>query len=83
MSPDSTRCKKEVDDNLSIMSTKQQTLFLLSELPESSSAWRVLYDDARMLRDIAAAEEDVRTGREHPLANAKDVFDRKWGLSHW
>lgn len=52
------------------MSTKQQTLSWLTELPDESLAWRELHDDARMLRDIAAAEQDVRNGRERPLAEA-------------
>ncbi len=60
------------------MSTKEQTLSLLAELPEDSLAWRDLHDDARLLRDIAAAEEDVRLGRERPLAEAKQLLEQKW-----
>lgn len=60
------------------MSTKQQTLSLLAELPEDSSAWRELHDDARLLRDIAAAEEDVRHGRERPLAEVRELLEQKW-----
>jgi|UniRef100_UPI00378338E9 hypothetical protein len=60
------------------MSTKQQTLSWLAELPEDSSAWRELHDDARLLRDIAAAEDDVRNGRERPLAEARELLELKW-----
>jgi hypothetical protein len=60
------------------MSVKQQTLSLLAELPEDSSAWRELHDDARLLRDIAAAEDDVRNGRERPLAEARELLEQKW-----
>ena len=60
------------------MSTKQQTLALLAELPEDSLAWRELHDDARLLRDIAVAEDDVRNGRERPLAEARELLERKW-----
>lgn len=65
-------------DSLGNMSTKQQTLSWLAELPEESSAWRELHDDARLLRDIAAAEDDVRNGRERPLAEAKELLEHKW-----
>ena len=60
------------------MNTKEQTLSWLAELPEESSAWRELHDDARLLRAIAAAEEDVRKGRERPLAEAREVLEQKW-----
>jgi len=40
--------------------------------------WRELHDAARLLRDIAAAEEDVRNGRERPLAEARELSDHKW-----
>ena len=60
------------------MSTKELTLTLLAELPEESSAWRELHDDARLLRDIAAAEDDVRHGREVPLSEAKQLLEHKW-----
>ena len=60
------------------MSTKEQTLSWLAELPEDSSAWRELHDDARLLRDIAVAEDDVRHGRERPLAEAKELLEQKW-----
>jgi hypothetical protein len=60
------------------VSTKQQTLSWLAELPEDSPAWRELHDDARLLRDIAAAEEDVRHGRERPLAEARELLTQKW-----
>lgn len=63
---------------LATMSTKQQTLSWLAELPEESSAWRELHDDARLLRDIAAAEDDVRNGRERPLAEARELLEQKW-----
>ena len=43
-----------------------------------SSAWRELHDDARLLRDIAAAEDDVRNGRERPLAEARELLEQKW-----
>lgn len=64
------------------MSTKQQTLSWLAELPEESEAWRELHDEARLLRDIAAAEEDVRSGRERPLAEAKKLLEQKWAHRH-
>ena len=60
------------------MSTKQQTLSWLAELPEESSAWCELHGDARLLRDIAAAENDVRNGRERPLAEARELLEQKW-----
>jgi hypothetical protein len=60
------------------MSTKEQTLSLLDELPEESAAWRELHDDARLLRDIAAAEDDVRNGRERPLAEARQLLEQMW-----
>jgi len=60
------------------MSTKEQTLSWLAELPEDSPAWRELHDDARLLRDIAAAENDVRNGRERPLAEAMELLEHKW-----
>lgn len=56
------------------MSTKQQTLSWLAELPEDSSAWRELHDDARLLRDIAEAEENVRNGRELPLFEVRELL---------
>ena len=62
------------------MSTKQQTLSWLAELPEDSPVWRELHDDARLLRDIAAAEEDIRSGRERPLAQARELLTQKWTL---
>lgn len=65
-------------DSLPHMSTKQQTLSWLAELPEESSAWRELHDDARLLRDIAAAEDDVRNGRERPLSEARELLEQKW-----
>lgn len=43
-------------------------------LLEQSSAWRKLHDDARLLRDIAAAEDDVRNGRERPLVEARELL---------
>ncbi len=69
---------KVVGDSLSYMSTKQQTLSWLAELPEDSSAWRELHDDARLLRDIAEAEADVRNGRERPLSEARELLEQKW-----
>jgi hypothetical protein len=60
------------------MSTKQQTLSWLAELPEESAAWRKLHDDARLLRDIAVAEDDVRNGRERPLVEVKELLEQKW-----
>ncbi|MFC5454690.1 hypothetical protein [Prosthecobacter fluviatilis] len=60
------------------MSTKEQTLSWLAELPEDSPAWRELHDDARLLRDIAMAEADVRNGRERPMAEAKKLLEHKW-----
>ncbi len=64
--------------NIANMSTKEQTLSWLAELPEDSSVWRELHDDARLLRDIAAAEDDVRNGRERPLAEGKELLEHKW-----
>lgn len=64
--------------NVAAMSTKEQTLSWLAELPEDSPAWRELHDNARMLRDIAAAEDDVRNGRERPLAEARELLVNKW-----
>jgi|GEM_PF-1272052 len=64
--------------SLGSMSTKQQTLSWLAELPDESPAWRELHDDARLLRDIAAAEDDVRNGRERPLSEAKQLLEKKW-----
>lgn len=60
------------------MSTKEQTLSWLAELPEDSSAWRELHEDARLLRDIAVAEDDVRNGRERSLAEARELLEQKW-----
>lgn len=60
------------------MNIKEQTLSLLAELPEESEAWHALHDDARLLRDIAAAEEDARNGRERPLAEAREMLEQKW-----
>jgi hypothetical protein len=71
---------KNVRDTLLAVSAKQQTLSLLAELPEESPAWRELHDDARLLHDIAAAEEDVRNGRERPLAEARELLTQKWTL---
>lgn len=65
-------------DSLGHMSTKQQTLSLLAELPEDSSAWRELHEDARLLRDIEAAEDDVRNGRERSLVEARELLEHKW-----
>ena len=60
------------------MNTKEQTLSWLAELPAESTAWHELHDDARLLRAIAAAEEDVRNGRERPLAEARELLEQKW-----
>lgn len=60
------------------MSIKQQTLSWLTELPDESPAWRELHDHARMLRDVARAEGDVRNGRERPLAEAIELLEKKW-----
>ena len=64
------------------MSTKEQTLIWLAELPDESPVWRELHDDARLLRDVAAAEEDVRTGRERSIAEARRLLEQKWDLRH-
>jgi hypothetical protein len=78
-SPMKTRLHPEWrSDSLRHMSTKQQTLSWLAELPEEPSAWRELHDDARLLRDIAAAEDDVRNGRERPLSEARELLEQKW-----
>lgn len=50
----------------------------LAELPEESPVWRELHDDARLLRDIVAAEDDVRNGRERPLSEARELLEQKW-----
>lgn len=60
------------------MSTKQLTLSWLAKLPEVSSAWSELHNDALLLRDIAAAEEDLRNGRERPLLEARELLGQKW-----
>ena len=60
------------------MSPKQQTLSWQAELPEDSLAWRELHNDARLLRDIEAAEDDVRNGRERSLAEARALLEFKW-----
>jgi hypothetical protein len=62
------------------MSTKQLTLSWLAEVPDESPAWRELHEDARLLRDIAAAEDDVRNGRERSPAEAKQLLEKKWTL---
>lgn len=62
------------------MSTKQQTLSWLAELPEDLPAWQELHDDARLLRDIAVAEEDVRHGRVKSLAEVRQILEEKWAL---
>jgi hypothetical protein len=36
-----------------------------------------LYDDALLLRDIAAAEDDVRNGHERSLAEAMKLLDHR------
>lgn len=60
------------------MSVKQQTLAWLAELPDESVAWAELHDEARLLRDIAAAEADVRAGREQNLSEVKASMEAKW-----
>lgn len=60
------------------MSTKEQSLSCLDELPEDSLVWLDLHDDARLLRDLAAAEDDVRNGRERPLGEARELLEHKW-----
>lgn len=54
---------------------KQQTLAWLAELPDESAVWSDLYVEARMLRDIAIAEADVREGRESSLSEVKARLD--------
>lgn len=63
---------------LNCMSSKQETLAWLAELPDESPVWSELHDDARLLRDIAIAENDVRSGRERPLSEARSLLERKW-----
>ena len=63
---------------LFIVSTKEQTLSLLEDLPEDSFAWHELHEDARLLRDLAVAEADVRGGRVRSLADARQLFEQKW-----
>ena len=60
------------------MSVKEQTLALLAELPDDSSAWTGLHEEARLLRAITVAEEDVRAGRERPLEEIKRTMEEKW-----
>lgn len=60
------------------MSLKQQTLASLAELPEDSSVWGDLHEEARLLRAIAEAEADVRAGRLHSLDDAKFSMEKKW-----
>ncbi len=62
------------------MSVKEQTLAWLSELPDDSSAWTGLHEEARLLRAITVAEEDVRAGRERPLEEIKHLMEAKWDL---
>lgn len=66
------------DDSLAHMSTKQQALSWLEELPEESSAWLELHEDAHLLRVIALAEDDVRYQRDSPLADARELLEQKW-----
>ncbi len=60
------------------MSVKQQTLAWLSELPEDSSIWTGLHEEARLLRAITVAEENIRAGRERPLEEVKRTMEDKW-----
>lgn len=60
------------------MSLKQQTLASLAELPEDSSAWSELHEEARVLSAIAKAEADVRAGRLHSLEEVKRRMEEKW-----
>ena len=60
------------------MSVKQQTLAWLSELPDDSSAWTSLHEEARLLRAITVAEADVRAGRERPMEEVKHTMEAKW-----
>ena len=69
-------------DTLDPMSTKQETLSWLAELPDDWPVWQELHDDARLLRGIAAAEDDVRAGRERPLAEVKSLLEAKWAKRH-
>lgn len=69
---------KVVVDSLSCISTKQQTLSWLAELPEDSSAWRELHDDARLIQDIVDAEEDMRNWLERSLSEARELLEQKW-----
>lgn len=64
------------------MSVKEQTLAWLPELPGDSAVWAELHDEARILRDIAQAEADVRAGRERTLEDVKISFEAKWNLRH-
>lgn len=64
------------------MSVKEQTLAWLAELPADSVVWAELHDEARMLRDIALAESDVRAGRERTLEDVKTSFEAKWTQRH-
>ena len=63
---------------ISAMSVKQQTLAWLAELPDDSVAWSELHDEARLLREIAAAEADVRAGRERDVSEVKASLEAKW-----
>ena len=60
------------------MSLKEQTLLLLEAVPDDSSAWSKLHEDARLLQAIAEAEADVRDGRMHSLADVNQHFEAKW-----
>jgi len=60
------------------MSTKQETLDLLEQLPEDVSAWNALRDEAWLLRGIARAESEVRDGRTMSLEAARERMELKW-----
>jgi hypothetical protein len=60
------------------MNLKEETLTLLAEVPADSPAWRQLSDDARLLRELAEAENDVRSGRLYSLDEVKAQFESKW-----
>lgn len=60
------------------MNLKEQALSWLAEVPADSPAWRQLRDEARLLRDVAQAEDDVRAGRLHSMEEVKAQFETKW-----
>jgi hypothetical protein len=47
-------------------------------VPEESPAWNDLHENAKLLRAITKAEDDVRSGRERSSQEAREHFEKKW-----